>query len=352
VKYVNQDGSDIDPNVVETKIDVHHISRFDDQLLHITGRFVLYDTIGNEMHYSSILVRQSDGAIFDFAKIELSGESNSFINSSPFQKDANGLIYLASLNTTNLQTAYGANELLRMDITNIENPSYVNILPSGQWLQAFVVDNEGNAFYDNYGLDGTRDFKLIKKTGGILIPDKSISFPWKGTNGSLYSFIDDAIYKLEVNNDHLIKNLVWEGEYSGIGIGGGYRIEKAHAVAAISHNGIWEFNETTNFLKLVAAPEGLGPLNLNTIVQTGEHVFMYKGSALYKIRISDYLFTEIVSGKYEFYSIGAGSNNELMFSALRYSDGKKVLGKVTATNEILIIEEEGGREATYLIRID
>ena len=364
VNYVNPDGTNIDPDLVETKMEVHYVESLDDELLFMHGRFTFYDTIGFPLHYWQILVRKSDGAIFDFASIAPSRfHSDRFINSKPFVKDDEGLFYCAAnlLDANGMPingSTQGPTALLRLDVSNVEHPSYINILPTGQVVQKFVVDKAGNIFYQNVSQEGGNDFKIIKRAGGLIIPDEAFLFPWIGINGSFYSVKGEAIYKLEIQQDDLIEHKVWEWmpseelSYMPSGIGEGFRINRQQTTIGIGSNRIWEFNEATQTVKFTSLPEDLIPLNYEKLVQTDEYVYMYNGSSLYKMNISNYQYTEVTNGKYEFYTFGTGPNNELMFSALRYSDGKKVLGKITSDDNILFINEEGEKDIVYLIRID
>lgn len=370
VKYVNPDGSDIDPNVAETNIEVSQIMQLSSQVLLLNGSFSLYDTLGNAKYYSQILVRKSDGAIFDFPDVHVYAEGH-VSRHDPIQKDESGFLYFTGNiftrvdegepgGPTSVTSEEGA--LIRLDISSITNPSYENVLPTGQTAYSFMVDSEGNVFYENVG-DGSMGMKIIKKEGGIISLDDHMEFPWKGTNGYLYAFMGDGdVHKLEVNGGELVQDLVWDNQ-DDMGHGYstyGFRIKKQNSILLISSDGSpggssstdhvglsWEFNELSNTLEIVDVP-----VNPGRVIRSGEYAYMFGGTKLYKMRISDNTFFNITTDEYEFYSLGQGAGNELIFSALRYADGKKVLGKLTSSDEVEIVDEENDREATYLVRLD
>lgn len=350
----------------ETEVFVENIVPLGDQIILFQGNFRFGET-----EYWQILVRKSDGAIFDFSGIHLNHMSTDLtLNGSPFQRDGNERYYFKGDIVTHDDNSDGTpsatvdeHALIRMTITNIENPTYEDIQPAGQLFHKFTVDNNGNVYYMEES-SPSPELKVIKNTGGILLlEDQHVSIPWKGVNGHVYTFIGNDIYKLEVQEEEVIKTKVWENPDQDFGSGYstyGFRVDKSNSVLFISSDGSengssstdmigksWEFNETTHSLTEVEVP-----LNPGKIVQTDEYVYMYGGNKLYKMQNSNNVFTDISSGEYEFYTFGAGNDNELVFSALRYSDGKKVTGRLTTTDQLEIIDEESDREATYMIRLN
>ena len=62
--------------------------------------------------------------------------------------------------------------------------------------------------------------------------------------------------------------------------------------------------------------------------------------------------TELVpAGAYDIYSLTVSSNDEVLFNALRMSDGAKVVGKISSTGNISILDDGLGIQTTVLERI-
>ncbi len=354
VRFVNPDGSEVDPDLAETRIIVEEIFNLTDEYLVLRGDFNLYDTLGNTQFYQQLMIRKTDGAIFEYTLGMGDSGPDNFINSPVVRHDEKGNIYFGKRHYA----------IIRL-LLEAQAPEYVNILPSGQSYSQFTTDKFGNCIYT----DEDYDFKILKESGGleeIETKDYTDAF-WKGLDGKLYLKMQEYdensyVYRLDYNDDNISQVQVFEDTegliHHNFFTGEYYKIEKASSILFIDTNEealqSWEFFENDYTVEAVETP--IAPARFydgsSSLVNASNFLYMFNETKLYKVDLNDYISTKLSSDEYEFYNLGINANKELMFSALRYSDAKKVIGKITASDEIIILDSESDKKAIAFTRLD
>ncbi len=357
MKFVYEDGQDIDSDVSDVSINVRKVYDAGDFIV-LDGEFIAWDTEGNYQDYYNLLVRKSDGAIFELGNANFSG---SYINFNPvllqevnFQSDEAGNLYYLS----------NQGKIMKVDVSDPAELFMSEYLPTEQTTFYFVVDRDGNCVY-KYG----EAYRLRKGIGGIF-DFQSAGFEahefWVGSNGEMYftSYDHDnevpTIGKLDVDdNGEVLGNELWSPpafeEHFGVQNTNHnyyYRIVRQNSVIFIAfENGShWEFSEDDNQVTDFELPD----LSLATkVVHSDNYYYLADGTNLYKVSFADHSYSSLLTpGQYEVYSLSVGNDETLQISALRFSDGKNIIAEINAQGELAVIDEEQDKEATYLQRLN
>ena len=366
VKFINTDGTDIDPSLSTPVIDVNQISNLNSTYLLLSGSFSVSDTLGNNQSYTSILVRKSDGAIFNFEENDINLYRHK-MGEKPFKYDSSKNIYYS--NGTGVS---------KLKIDNHNGISKQDFLSTGQEAEYFDITPDGTGIY-KYGEssgtqgNGTDDLRIRKLNGGIFevkVAGRDNKDFWIGSNGSIY-FVTytwsngylPKIHKILVNNNNISVVDVWSSnntnDYPGVGSmfrtssQGFHKIQKENSILFIDtyfFGYSWEFFEANNLVKNIELPK---VEQGSIIVNSKSYYYIASGTDLFKINLTTHEPVSLInSGEYEIYSMNVDTYDNLQFSGLRFSDGKKVFGEINKYNEFRIIDEEINREATILERLD
>lgn len=343
VKFVYEDGTETDPNAID-QIRVDDFYNVNHNYFVLEGHFSAWDTLGNYVGYSALLVRKNDGAIFDFKPHYTVYNGEVY----PISGDI-GRKFFFEDNVGNFYYLNGAGIVIKIDVSNPDKLFRTEYLPSGQSTTQFAVDIEGNCIYKT-----NEGFRLRKKSGGIFdfqTEGVNINQFWRGVNGKIYFSAGPTISVLNVEDGEVSWNSVASDPYLNIG-SGYYKIDKSNSVVFISlyNHSHWEFFEESNQLVQFDLPD----LSWNTkIIYSDNYYYLSEGVNLYKVSLEDHSFENILDpGKYEVYTMSADNDDNLQISALRFSDGKKIIAEINAQNELTIIDEEQDKEAIYLQRLN
>lgn len=371
VKFVNPDGTDIDPTLASPVVKVEKIINLNASYLLLSGTFSVSDTLGHSQTYSSLLVRKNDGAIYNYESNDIALKSR--LGEGPLKYDASNNIYYSN--------GTGVNKLTISDPSKISKIEY---LPTGQKAEYFDIDAKGICVY-KYGessgvtnSNGTNDIRLKKLNGGIFevkVEGRDNREFWLGSNGAIYfttytwsnGFIP-AIHKINVNNNDISISNVWSSDntstYPGVGkmfrttSQGAYKILKGNSVLFIdtyqssygSDNSSWEFFEDTNEVVNISLPR---MEQESIIISSSQFYYIATGTDLYKVNINTHQYTKLLnSGEYEVYAINVDDNDNIQFSGLRFDDGKKIFAKINKDGVLTIVDAELDRKATVLERLN
>lgn len=355
VKYLNKDGTDIDPEITQTKILVSDLVKVNQDYIILNGSFTVWDTLGNSVAYNTLLVNKTTGAIYDFENYDISQDNKDYFEVKNFQYDANKNIYY-------LNNGLG---ITKLDISDPDKISRVQYLPTGQMAAYYVIDNDANCMYSNSTVDVASTFRIKKHNGGIYEFSDKVQEFWKGINGSIYYVSYNQtkevpnIFKVTIDvNGNVTNNQVWEapafGTHSGVQNlrhNYYYRVPKENSVlfVAFANGSHFEFFENDNTVVKFELP----PISDEGIVYSNKYFYHSNGTKLYKISLTDYSSQNLLTpGEYDIYTMDVDDNDILQISALRLGDGKKVIAEINASNVFKIIDEETNQEAQYLKRLD
>ena len=122
----------------------------------LDGEFVAWDTLGNYQDYYNLLIRKSDGAVFEIRSSSSRRDINSDLGELQevnFQSDKDGNLYYVN----------NEGKIMKVDVSNPSDLFIMEYLPTGQTTFYFIVDRDGNCVYE-YG----EDYRLRKGPGGIF----------------------------------------------------------------------------------------------------------------------------------------------------------------------------------------
>ncbi|MCB9186498.1 MAG: hypothetical protein H6601_07095 [Flavobacteriales bacterium] len=352
VGFVNSDGSPLDPEVASTVIYIQEIFPLNSEYIIITGYFEVNDIDGNMTSYENLLVRITDGAIFEYT-IPGVDETLCSYPSVPYFYDTEGNVYKGRTNA-----------LYKISLSDPSNPSYQNILPTGQSMDCFTMDMSGNFIYQSHMAGQEDDYKIVNTSGSIdIIADVNLvyqgNFFWQGSDGKIYVKYrldpndPDSIFRLDFINNELQLVSRWaEGNTSlNLSTPPEFMVELDNGSFFInqgfSNVTAWVFNEINGSVELINIP-----IDPTDIYRAGDHIYAYENTDLYKINLQDFTNQQISSGNYEFYTIGSDETGTLLFSALRYADGKKVIGKIDPSGNVTIIDEESNAEVITFVQLN
>lgn len=364
VKFINPDGTDIDEGQTQADLSVHSIHNVSSEFVILTGSFSVWDATGNNQYYETLLVRKSDGAIFDFGAIEI--DTRSLLGDEPFQHDNYGNFYYSDY----------SNMVFKVDISNPGSIVKSEYLSTGQEAEYFGIESQGNCIYQ-YGDDAStnKDFRLRKTNGGIFevaISGRDNNAFWIGNNGKVYfttipfsnaGFTQPLINSLNIDNGNISIDTVWtpnsEDEDDAVGnffrtkYQGSYLLRTNESVVFIgTYNRLksFEFFESSNTVRLIDLPsieEGA------IVVNSDSYYYIATGTDLYKVSFSDHSYSKLLNtGEYEVYNMTASSDDIIQLSALRFSDGKKVFCQIDETGSLTTIDEEQNKKGIVLERLD
>ena len=349
VKLIKLDGNEAE----NTTTDIWAMYEVNKDYLAIQGALMVGES---QVAYGTLLVRKKDGAIFN-----LGTPSEIFFNDLwgqvIFQSDGFGNAYYESGISSNV---------IKLTLSD-EEITKTDYLPQGQGGDIFAIDFNGNCIYST-------DYVRIRKSTGGIYECKEVSNFWIGSNGKiyypssivtqgeLYSSSVSIINTIAVNNDSSIStDTVWvapENEdpyFEGPSPIYDFLIKRPNSTIAVNRydgGGGWEFFEDTNTLKRFPLPY-FGSNYPTKIVVSPNYFYQTHGSKLYKISLEDYSYQLLLGeGQYEVYSMVVDANDLLQFSALRFSDGKKILAQIDSNGVFTILDEEQNKPATILQRLN
>lgn len=337
-----------------------------DDYMYMKGSFWFKNSQGSTVDYKHILVRKSDGAIFDMGA-ELSDDLTR-LGDKPVREDIYGNYYFSG-------SSYD-NALCKLNISNPDNITRQSILPAGQNCKFFEIDGNGNCLY-KYGegqgvtsSNGTYLYRMVKTTGGIEeieVSGRDNREAWVGANGVFYLITYTwsngyvpQIHTVVNNNGKVEIKTVWDGNEESVGKffrtqkQGSFLIKKKNSVVFVDTyfggSASFEFFEESKTVSMVNLP----PIEQSCkIVYNEDYYYIATGNNLYRVDMDTNSYENLLNkNEYSVYEMAALANGVLEVSALRFSDGKNVLFNVLPDKSIRIVDEQRGIEAVSLARIN
>jgi hypothetical protein len=248
------------------------------------------------------------------------------------------------------------NRIYKLDISNPNSITSSPVTPDTESAWNFTVSAKGDIFY------GTNNaFRVAKSNGGLYnIPYGGITLnSWTGLDGKIrYAVNDRALFTVNIETNG---NTSVEEKSLGIQLGGLYhpvRMLRFSNRIILLPSDDWHIQEVEN-------PSN-NPRNIilsysiNSIkgAVNSENYYYINGlnssqqPFLIKINTANDAVTELFNaGDYDIYTMTVSNNDELIFNALRMSDGVKVIGKISSTGNLQIIDTQINSEVTVLERI-
>jgi len=409
VGFLDQNGNPIDSIVWYNSdgtyminypsLHVTAINRLTDDYILIDGVFqylAVSDSANPvDMYIQSLLLRESDGAIFDFGDQINWAVSSRYWNKYLYTDDEGCLYYSSDRNNVMKLTTYPDGSVTRE-----------NILPYNQVFKYYFVDGAGNLYWAPDEIGNTFDGLKVKIVdGGIINYDvfnstEPISGPvpgedyvtevrdriWVSTDRKVHTLrqIDSAIYNPGNNEwDHTECAYWWITEVNIMD--SNFEFEEVLDMNTIPEYLDWPLDWYTHrthysgdelimiyddpptefFMKISGLDCKAGtfrynilPLNLGEFVsgfveESDDYIFIAVNSTILKISVQDFSYTSLLEeNQYDIFAFSVSDDGIITFNALRYSDARIVLGEIDETGSITIIEEDLDTEVVSLMRLN
>ena len=300
------------------------------------------------------LVRIEDGAVFSYG-----------VTPDPsFYTPQNDFLNRKFIHTDNYNNIYFISTWIRkIDVSNPDNLTEEQITSDVEEVNCFIVDGNGNILYSGYNIG----FKLRFLNGGLYFLEDAAKTYWLGfDNNFYYNFWEEnneLIKKININN-----NTAEEIQLSDtlpLDFAGQYiiKMENLNKIIIISQNQlgsivIVEVYNNENKIKSQDMNEA-GLQSVEGVIYSQNYYYIEgKNNStqpiLLKFDASSFPHTfELLleENMYDIYKMTVSSEDEVVFNALRMSDGKKVIGRISSGGTVEIIDEELDRKLIQLIQI-
>ena len=323
VKFVNKGGVEVNKSEAE----IHFIERMMDlnrDYFLLSGFFVIGDSKRKLQSYTALLVRKSDGAVFDFGDDNISRNLSQF-GDPVIKHDAQGNIYYVTTDA----------DVYKLSLDNPDEIVKESYLPSGQkaWV-SFAIDADGNCIYQ---YDDVRVKKISGGLAELRVEGETTRGYWIGSNGHIYLLTSapdglKKIHKISIINNEVLTENVWSANHVDLVNHAGeamtYQVKAQNSVIFVSNEYAWEFFEDDNSVIRFASP----PLGTQAMVAGGSHFYyIATGTNLFKVDVVTHEYTALIrSGEYEVYAMNVLDDDVLQFNGLRFRDGKKVFGEINS----------------------
>lgn len=307
----------------------------------------------------TVLANSVTGAAYNLSDVtgSFSPDPDNIVNPG-FDMDAAGNLYLVS----------NTGKLLKVDLSDAEKPSVSTYsAASDQGIHWFCVDDQGNAAYEASDSNNSRSLRFRKSSGGFeVLPGATgrfLTHCWKGLDGKMHYYNPSLSDLSQIT--HLL--LLFDGttfttpEYGSTNMAIGCNfvrvtIPNKNRTVAVGCGGVFDLeNPDNNFRTLIYSTFGLSDAKLVGASDNYYYVFGTDTSAqkvLLRIDPSDDSTTTVLTGQYDFYKMVVSPNGEITFNALRLFDGAVVLGKISSSNIVTILDEAMTSEVTLLERLN
>lgn len=358
VSLLDAFGNEIDS--IFSDFSVYEILELKEGLICLNGSFELYldSSMVEPQVLSSLLVRTSDGAIFDFNG-HFPTDKSYYLNQNYLQTDNVGNVYYDNENVYKLSES--ENGYLQEEY-----------LPSGEEYFSFFIDYQGNCYYYTY------PYTRVKKSeGGIATSDMHQEFYciWNTYDNKVMACVYDSVGYLTIVDDKIKFS-----KFTSISVGEAWthiytsRENRFTQVITPDINSDYRqvgniiFEESKEVFKLLLHNElfETNQLVINKI--SGNYIFLSSENSLslnlYKVDLESfeqvdsetYLLNNHVSIDFpddlEIKTYEFNDNGEITFTALRLSDEMFVTGMVNSQNKINILTESSDKEYNNLIQLN
>jgi len=339
----------------------------------------------NEVDISEgYLVRKTDGAVFSLENAGFPSRNWGYMNNESVFTDSSSNIYYLS----------GDREIIKLNMGNTDSITKIRYSPSGDIVyNFFIVDKDGNAAYHGRAKEGgIGDFIRIRTAEGSIYDGLFDDSPylWLGPDGVIYCAALEhcegksecwnpyfLIEKMSVNattgvptkSDYFAFNI--SGEYSIVlwTLSRYYKLELQDRVIFVPADfdpadpwknwpHIFEVYNPTNSARYLNMTACFGLTGVYSALATDNFYYLHgsnnsSDSFFVKVDPTDdsYAVLALNTDEYYLYTWAPSVADELIFNALRMSDGVMVVGKFDVSGNMTILDEEVDVEIVVLERI-
>ena len=324
------------------------------------------------------LVRKTDGAVFSLENAGCPNNNTRYGTDETVFTDSSGNIFY---NTSSWPVAVGTG-IIKLNTENMDSITKTVYSPSGDDVGYFVVDKDGNAAYHGHPKgDGSRSFIRIRTAEGSihdglfddspdfwLGPDGVIycAFHWEGPDPETEEWLEG--YLIEKVSVNATTGVPTKSEYSAFNVTDYfghwyefYKLELQGRVIFVWHGDyphIFEVYNPTNSARCLNITAYFGLTGVYSALATDNFYYLHgsnssSDSFFVKVDPTDdsYTVLSLSTDEYYLYTWAPSTADELIFNALRMSDGVNVVGKFDVSGNLTILDEESDVEMVVLERI-
>lgn len=369
VYFTDADGEWIENNF--TSIEVDEICEFTDDYCCFFGTFeCIIDPIRKEkVILKSLLVRKSDGAIFDFeGYFPPKGITHL---GQRVQTDRFGNMYFISMGIKKLSPVTGGQLALE------------TLLTRESQTESFYIDYEGNCFYstgqnqNNYGWY----YDKVKLNSGPIIFNEQLPlrYLFQGHDHNTYGIWRDKAETLhtcqvDIDDSVIIENLadipIPDDTY---GYDGLYYDDANNTIVLLRRNSEFGvigmlFNEAEKKSYYLKQSEELGTVGYWLIKNTRDFIFLQSGepdeqNSIYRIAKNEYVKIDDenyqlsspvkfeIPDDFQVYTYDILDTDKITFTALRYSDGRYIVATIDTNGQVAILSETDNSKYHIVTRL-
>jgi hypothetical protein len=298
------------------------------------------------------LVRKSDGtAVFSLKDAGIPTANNVYVENrkSIFTDSGNNIYYRTDKN--------GNSSVIKINMQNPSNIITTTYSPQTDRVTGFVIDENGNMIYFGRNNSNVEISRIKKFNGGLKnLESQDGRFAWVGHDMNFYYFYADVIKKYVVATDTITDFGLKIDKWGGFG-GGGYILTTNSRIIAISllQNCICEVYPDP---KIIQGYVGIPELGLDSIQYAASSANYYyiagndtsSNPVLLKVSAAADTPVTLLSG-YDVYKFTVTPDDVVTFNALRMSDGAIIIGEISASGRVAVLDETINAEVTVLERI-
>lgn len=314
---------------------------------------VVYDNYVNGRQMSH-LVSKATGTVYSLENVGAPyGPTADFKNHPVVLSDGRNNLYYST-------AEYGNGITYELYCVNVSNPEKVTAkaltsVNEGSYLLRYMVDVAGNVIYSH--LSNNSGDRLVFAGGGYknldIGPDwVDIGTYWTAPDGKLYYVGKSGICRLDIEGPK-----VTETEYGNVdfySIGDRYYLTSGDRAYILDNEG--GLAEVYNPEGKPRQIEGVPALtNIQAVTQSEEELFIAGESdgqpRVIRVNPVTGAWSDLYTpGDYEVYNM-VYAGGRLTVNALRYSDGKIIMGKIDKTGKMEVLDETSNSKVLYLTRI-
>jgi hypothetical protein len=319
------------------------------------------------------LTRKNDGAVFSLKDVGIptgSAQGGNSYGSKIIQQDLQGNIYYGIQSSPNVA-------LIKLNISNPENITKTSVISQEQGINgAFDVAPDGTIIFGNF---------VVRKTnGGLFYATNTSSLApwWIGLDGKIrYAHPGGYITGISISTitiDGDFNQLITTEDYayaqgtdrSDFYFWGRatlvkfnnriifvYADAKRGDLTSYNDTGIYEVENPTGAKEVRMVPLSHKLRSYKNIAYSNDSIYLFGNDindqpTLVKVNPNNDVTTVLLNpGTYDVYKISIGQNNTVSFNALQMFDGAIVIGEISASGQVKILNTTLNTEVIVLERI-
>lgn len=309
------------------------------------------------------LVRQSDGAVFQVPKAFLPTAVEYFGNTSLVQTDSAGNLYWRTLTQVGAQITAS---ITKVNVSNPANLTAQTISPQTESINGFFANGNGDVLYGYYTPpSGSPTGFQIRAAGGSLsnlpgTPSLAFATPSGTFEYTFYQNSTVGLYSDSVSSAGVVTTtpvaVPEPSPFEGYNDAGDFlfTINNEQYIAGSGY--LTRVYSSINNLGLVTG----NPLtSFATASASGTTIYLAGNDSSGNPKLVAYDptngFRTILPGfdgaLYSVYSLNVSSSGNILFNALRMSDGTKVIGTVSASGVTSVVDSTFNATVVSLVQI-